>query len=243
MSLAINREEMNEFAFQGLAIPQQYTINPGAEFYDPAWARAYADYDPERAMQLLDELGLRDVDGDGFREGPDGEPFAIQLNVQTSSDIGTIGFSLSELVTDYWREVGIKTDYKQISRELAIELRNANQLDVFASPAGNSMPTRVTGELSFFASSTGYAKKWDAWMIHQRWVQGGRIGEKPPPGVEPPEKWRRYIETGSTGSVLRTESTMCPRLCHSPLRLFSGQTRHRPSGSSANRFSTTFHIV
>lgn len=37
---------------------------------------------------------------------------------------------------------------------------------------------------------------WDAWVIHQRWVQGGRIGEEPPPGVEPPEKWRRYIETG-----------------------------------------------
>ena len=95
MSLAINREEINEFAFNGLATPQQFTVAAGTEFYDPAWARAFADYDPARAKAMLDEIGLRDTDGDGVREGPDGNPFALSMSTSSSSVIGPMGFNIS----------------------------------------------------------------------------------------------------------------------------------------------------
>ena len=130
LSVAINREELNEFAYQGFATPQQLTVDATAAFYDPSWARAYADFNPERAKQLLEELGLRDSDGDGFREGPDGEPFTVDMQVGRSSVLGTMGFSTSELVSDYWQEVGIRVNYKQISGELRNQLSRANQLDL-----------------------------------------------------------------------------------------------------------------
>ena len=44
----------------------------------------YAEYDPERAKQLLDKVGLKDVNGDGWREMPDGSPLQL-LDVATGT--------------------------------------------------------------------------------------------------------------------------------------------------------------
>ena len=38
---------------------------------------AHIRYDSNYARGLLDELGIRDVDGDGLRENPDGSPLII----------------------------------------------------------------------------------------------------------------------------------------------------------------------
>ena len=55
----------------------------GQKVYEE-WSTSYAAYDPELAGQLLDEAGVVDIDGDGFRERPDGEPLDIivDLDVQ-----------------------------------------------------------------------------------------------------------------------------------------------------------------
>lgn len=193
MSLAMNRDEINEFAFQGLAIPQQFTVDSGAEFYDPAWARAYADYDPDRAMQLLEEMGIGDRDGDGWRDAPGGEQFVIDMNVRTDSVLGTMGFSTSELVRDYWQEVGVKVNYKQISDELNQQLTNSNQLDLVVWVAGSYLPTRLAPQ-RFGTGSSGYAVRWNDWLDHETWIAAGRQGEEPPPGQEPPPEWKRYMQ-------------------------------------------------
>ena len=193
MSLAMNRDEINEFAFQGLAIPQQLTVDSGAEFYDPAWAQAYADYDPDRAMELLEEMGIRDRDGDGWREAPGGEQFVIDMNVRTDSVLGTMGFSTSELVRDYWQEVGVKVNYKQISDELNHQLTNSNQLDLVTWVAESYLPTRLSPQ-RFGTGSSGYAVHWNDWLDHESWIERGRQGEEPPRGQEPPSEWKRYMQ-------------------------------------------------
>ena len=195
MSLAINREEINEFAFNGLATPQQFTVAAGTEFYDPAWATAFADYDPARAKAMLDEIGLRDTDGDGVREGPDGNPFALSMSTSSSSVIGPMGFNISELVRDYWQEVGVRVDLKMVSEELYSELRTANQLDVHAGVAGDYNPNRLASNPEF-GTLKAYAENWNRWWQRELWVQQGRQGEEPPAGEEPPEEWKRFIRTG-----------------------------------------------
>ena len=194
MSLAINRKEINEFAFNGLASPQQFTVAAGAEFYDPAWARAYADYDPDRARQLLDVVGLHDTDGDGIREDPNGNSFAIAMNTSSSSVIGPMGFNTSELVRDYWQEVGLRVDLKLVSEELYRELANANKLDVRGSVAGDYNPNRLSSNQNF-GHLRGYAVDWGRWWTHQQWVEQGRHGEEPPIGEEPPQEWKAFIRT------------------------------------------------
>ncbi|HVM15507.1 MAG TPA: ABC transporter substrate-binding protein [Egibacteraceae bacterium] len=59
--------------------------------------------DVARARSLLDGAGLRDVNGDGLRELPSGEPFRPQLLISSASNVHT-----AELVGEYLREVGVE---------------------------------------------------------------------------------------------------------------------------------------
>lgn len=67
------------------------------------------DRDVGRARSLLDELGLRDGDGDGFRDLPDGRPFAPELltNASLSSHTPTI-------VKEHLRDVGINVTIRSL---------------------------------------------------------------------------------------------------------------------------------
>lgn len=77
-----------------------------------SWAKApdseltSYEYDPEKAKQLLDSAGYKDIDGDGFREDPDGKPFIINFH-------GMSGLPISEpraqAIMDMWKEVGLNT--------------------------------------------------------------------------------------------------------------------------------------
>ena len=144
---------------------------------------------------MLDEIGLHDTDGDGVREGPDGNPFALSMSTTSSSVIGPMGFNISELVRDYWQEVGVRVDLKMVSEELYSELRTANQLDVHAGVAGDYNPNRLASNPEF-GTLKAYAENWNRWWQRELWVQQGRQGEEPPAGEEPPEEWKRFIRTG-----------------------------------------------
>lgn len=70
--------------------------------------------DVAKAKALLDEVGLKDINGDGMRESPDGKPFRQEL--QTSAR-----FSLksAELIKEYLRGVGIDVVVKSQDRAAA----------------------------------------------------------------------------------------------------------------------------
>ena len=75
LSLAINRDVINEAVWSGLGVPQQGTISKESwHFKSEAgqallkeWSSAYAAYDPDKANQLLDEIGLTERDASGIR--------------------------------------------------------------------------------------------------------------------------------------------------------------------------------
>ena len=84
MSIAIDRNAINESAYFGLGEPSQYSgINPLPDFIDEKWKSHYAEHDPDRAAALLDEVGLVDADGDGFRELPNGDAFVLNIQFST----------------------------------------------------------------------------------------------------------------------------------------------------------------
>jgi peptide/nickel transport system substrate-binding protein len=53
MSIAINRDEMNQIIYFGRGVPRQVTVIPDSDYFDPAFAKAYTDYDPQTARALL----------------------------------------------------------------------------------------------------------------------------------------------------------------------------------------------
>ena len=72
LSLAIDREEMNQVVYIGLAKPSNNTIMERSALFKPEYASKWAQYDPKLANKLLDEIGLTKRDTQGFRLLPDG---------------------------------------------------------------------------------------------------------------------------------------------------------------------------
>jgi ABC-type transport system substrate-binding protein len=58
LSLAINRRDINDVIYFGNASETQMTVIPVSRHYKPEYAEAYAEFDPDRANELLDEMGL-----------------------------------------------------------------------------------------------------------------------------------------------------------------------------------------
>lgn len=46
LSLAIDRDEINEVFYFGLAQPRQYTVLDTSQYFEPEFATAYAEFDP-----------------------------------------------------------------------------------------------------------------------------------------------------------------------------------------------------
>ncbi|PTE66930.1 ABC transporter substrate-binding protein [Staphylococcus devriesei] len=68
------------------------------------------EYSPEKAKKLLDELGYKDRNGDGFREDPNGKPFEINLKQYSGSN--PTFEPRTAAIKDFWEKVGLKTNMK-----------------------------------------------------------------------------------------------------------------------------------
>ena len=127
MSVAINREEVNKVAFFELGTPKQYVgFSPLPSFIDKKWESYKTEYDPAAANKALDELGMKDTDGDGFRELPNGEKLVLNLQFSTQGIAGQV----VELVGQDWASVGIQTTVKEVTPDEYRSQQSSNQLDV-----------------------------------------------------------------------------------------------------------------
>jgi peptide/nickel transport system substrate-binding protein len=127
MSVAMNRDEINEVVFFGLGKAQQYTaFSPTPSFVTEEVEQSFTQFDPVMANALLDEVGLKDVDGDGLRELPNGEK--LVLNIQVAAQGASV--KLVELVGQNWRDVGIDNTVKEITTDEYRSAASSNQLDV-----------------------------------------------------------------------------------------------------------------
>lgn len=128
MSVAINRQEIIDIAYLGEGAPRQFTpFDPNTVSFITDEQMTYlTEYDPAQANALLDEVGLVDVDGDGFRNLPNGDSF--QLNIQFSSQ-GT-PVDLPEIIANNWSQVGIKTIATEVTSDEYRAAQSSNELDV-----------------------------------------------------------------------------------------------------------------
>ena len=177
MSAAMNRDEMNEVAFFGLGTPTQYVALSPA----PGWiSQDLLDYniafDQDKANGLLDEIGLVDQDGDGFRDLPSGKPLVLNLQYATQE----FSAKVAELAAQHWSDVGVKTTAKEVTADEYRSAQSANQLDIGAW--NKSMPLAVLmGNNELFKPPFENYFKHRTGMLWAEYVESG--GER---GVEPP---------------------------------------------------------
>ncbi len=190
MSVAIDRDRINKLVYFGRATPRQASPVPQDSFYEDWMGKHYAQFDRDLANQLLDEMGLSERDSDGFRLGPDGKPFTVQM-VQAPPEPAWA--KIIELVTEDWNAVGVKTNQKLIEAGLWRQQRDAGSLDVpgwgYAVHSAGVW-SGASANMSQFAPHFGYgALEWAAWLD-----SNGERGVEPPKAVQAAaEEYKRFL--------------------------------------------------
>lgn len=117
LSLAIDRNLVNQVLYFGLAAEGNNTLVPESPLYRKEYQTKWAQFDRKQAEKLLDEMGLK-RGSDGVRRLPDGRP--MEIIVETAGE-STEQTDVLEMIRETWREVGIKLFSKPLQREV---LRN-----------------------------------------------------------------------------------------------------------------------
>lgn len=115
LSLAINRHEINQVIYFGLAIEGNNTVLPDSPLYREEYRKAWTQFDLDSANRLLDEIGLSERDDRGVRLLPDGRP--LDLIVEAAGE-STEETDVLQLISDSWAKIGIRLHSRPSQREL-----------------------------------------------------------------------------------------------------------------------------
>ena len=74
LSLGVNRHEINQVIYFGLANEGNQSVLPGSPLYDPEYRQRWAQFNLDEANSLLDSMGLTERGDSGLRLLPDGRP-------------------------------------------------------------------------------------------------------------------------------------------------------------------------
>jgi peptide/nickel transport system substrate-binding protein len=186
MSFAVNRAEIQDVVFLGTGVPRQAAPNPEVSFFKKEWEDHCAQYDPDQANALLDEMGLNEKDADGFRLRKDGQPLEILIEYTTNIDSPAV--DVIALVAQHWEAVGVNVEYKEIERELLFTRGQTNELmvGVWHTDRTNEARIYVPASGKIVADSiAGENPSTNEWF---RWHN--TAGAE---GIEPPDDWKQHF--------------------------------------------------
>ncbi len=160
LSHAIDREEIIDVIYLGLG-----SI--------PTWIPA--EFDPDTANALLDEMGMDQRDGDGYRMSPSGDAFTLYIEVApVRPDMIPVG----ELIVDHLRT------FADVRAELRQEDPNVKNERIANNETQSSIHWIQTyqwrpGMNQEYAGSSQWCASWRQWLD-----TGGAAGTEPPAEVK-----------------------------------------------------------
>jgi len=200
LSLAVDRHEINEVIYYGLALDGADTVLPGSPLHRDGLREAWAAYDTAAANALLDEIGLTRRDSRGVRLLPDGRPAEIVIETAGESTEQT---DVLELLHDHWMAIGIKL-YSRPTQRTVFRNRifaGKTQMAIWAGiENGLAGPDTSPQE---FAPTAQTQYMWPKWgQYHQT---GGMAGEPPdlPEAARLMALYRAWRDAGSRAARSR----------------------------------------
>ena len=174
LSLSVHRHEINQVIYYGLAIGGNNSVLPESPLYRPTYRNKWANFDLQKANQLLDEIGLVQRDSSGIRLMPDGSP--LHLIIETAGE-STEQTDVLELVRDSWLKIGIKIFSKPSQRNV---FRNR----IFSGETAMSIWSGIENGLitansspAEFVPTSQQSLQWPKWG--QYYETNGKAGERP----------------------------------------------------------------
>ena len=174
LSMAVNRYEINQVIYYGLAIEGNNTVLPESPLYKPYYRSKWAQLNLKSANQLLDDMGLIKRDSRGIRLLPDGNP--LNLIIETAGE-STEQTDILELIHDSWLKIGIKI-YSKPSQ------RNVFRNRIFSGETAISIWSGIENGLASansspaeFAPTTQQLLQWPKWGQH--FETDGKAGQIP----------------------------------------------------------------
>jgi peptide/nickel transport system substrate-binding protein len=170
MAMCIDREGLIRTVHNGLGLPQYgpevesvgYFYNPNIEPYP---------YDPDRARELLVDIGLKDRNDDGILEDEDGHPVEFTLMTNAGNDLRE---RTAEIVRKDMQRLGIKVDLKYIEF--------------------NTLVTKMNQTYDWEALVMGLTGSPDPQFGANVWKSSGRMHMWYPKQKEPSTAWEARID-------------------------------------------------
>jgi len=173
ITLAINRKEIIDSIYYGFAslpetVPSEYNVN--------------------EANKLLDQMGLNKRNQEGYRLRPDGK--VLDMLIECGAQAPDL-LTLSELVMEHLKMIGIKASIKRIDPQLWSQRNSANEIQAtiyYCHDLGwdNSFTSRVVEVMG---------PLWRAW-----YDSAGKEGEEPPDWIKKAYEIDRKRWESVTGS-------------------------------------------
>ncbi len=165
LSLAIDRTQINQVIFFGLAREGNNTVLQESPLFKPEYQSSWATLDVDQANALLDDMGLTKRDDRGVRLMADGRP--IDIVVETAGE-STEETDVLELIQDDWRKISIELFIKPSQREV---FRNR----VFAGSSVMSVWSGIINGVPTAAMSPGELAPTE--QMHLQWSKWGKFYE------------------------------------------------------------------
>lgn len=174
LSLGIDRRMINRALYFGLASEGGMSAVSYSPLYEAEDMHAWSDMDIARANALLDKMGLTDRTPAGLRMLTDGRP--MEFVVETAGERQEVENALA-IVTDTWRELGIKLILRPLDRDI---LRNRVYAGVSMAAIwygwDNGLPNVGTSP-KYLAPTNQEFFAWPKWG--QYYQTKGEVGEAP----------------------------------------------------------------
>lgn len=173
LSLAIDRDLINEVSFLGQAVPRTISVVRDSALFQKDIETYYAELDPQKAQALLQEIGLT-KDADGFYAFPDGS--RVELTIESTDAVSGASMDALEIVTENLNAVGLKTVLKTMSRDVYWPRATSNEVMIATWETDRGLVPMVDPIYQFpFDDRSWMGPAFGMW-----YKSGGKLGDEPP---------------------------------------------------------------
>lgn len=185
LSIAIDREAINQTAYYGLGKSGHGFSAPNV--YDPEIDGKWAEFDLNKASQMLDSIGLDKLDDEGFRTLPSGDKFTFVLLFTPGWHPG--GNEAAEIATEGWTAIKLRSIAKALDGKTRSETQASGDYGAWVNPWVGGVWDQ---NLRYGDGMSRVAPE------QAKWWQAKDKPEAERPGVAPVGKMREVFELEDT---------------------------------------------